>query len=316
VAEDEAADEAPRRSARTESLWADVRIDPVEIALPGGVGYTLRAYRPSGEVGSVGGSADDVDDFEAAAAAVMRSRRAADGDGDEDEDADAGVDDMPVTRSAGKNLPQGRKKLAQDLEDDNDLEDKDNLEEDNLEEEDELAKEDGLQEEDEDEAQGEEEIPVFLGRNGRVYLFHSPEKLVEFVRSGADHDMCQLDTWSELVRRIHNDDIVPLDEDSYELDLVVENLRGGPDAWEPALILKAGEIARDLGFALRIDPVMVALATGSPLDDLDEALRAADRGGFGSFFAKRKLKKIPAQQSSLAWRTVIGKISAVADWRD
>jgi len=61
---------------------------------------------------------------------------------------------------------------------------------------------------------------------------------------------------------------------------------------------------------------MIALSSGSPLDDLDEALRATDQGGLGSFFAKRRLKKIPAQQSSLAWRTVIGKISAAADWRD
>src|SRR5262249_25480434 len=40
-------------SARSESadeLWAAVRIDPVEIALPSGVGYTLRAYRPVDEV--------------------------------------------------------------------------------------------------------------------------------------------------------------------------------------------------------------------------------------------------------------------------
>ncbi len=109
---------------------------------------------------------------------------------------------------------------------------------------------------------------------------------------------------------------MPLEDDTYELDLVVENLRGGPDAWDSALILKAGEVARDLGFALRIDPVVIALAAGSPLDDLDEALRSAEAGGIGGLFAKRKLRKIPAQQSSLAWRTIIGKISAAADWRD
>ena len=62
---------------------------------------------------------------------------------------------------------------------------------------------------------------------------------------------------------------------------MVENLRGGPDAWDATLILKAGEIARDLGFALRIEPVVIALASGSPLDDLDEALRSAEAGGIG-----------------------------------
>jgi len=62
--------------------------------------------------------------------------------------------------------------------------------------------------------------------------------------------------------------------------------------------------------------VLNALASGSPLDDLDEALRASESGGVGGFFAKRKLRKIAAQQASLAWRTVIGKIAAAADWRD
>jgi len=41
-----------------------------------------------------------------------------------------------------------------------------------------------------------------------------------------------------------------------------------------------------------------------------------ESGGIGSFFAKRRLRKIPAQQSSLAWRTIIGKISTATEWRD
>jgi hypothetical protein len=288
VAADEPAEETDNpRSARTNKLWSDVRVDPIEIALPGGVGYTLRAYRPASEIAqSEGGSATvvELDDFDAAAAAVARRRR-----GDEAEEAD--VEDV--------------EELAEDLDED----DLDDEEADDLEEADEEDDED--EEEDED-----QEVPVFLGRQGRVYLFHSPEKLVEFVKSGSEHDLAQVDSWLDLVKRVKTDDVVALDEDTYELDLVVENLRGGPDAWDAPLILKAGEVARDLAFALRIEPVVIALASGSPLDDLDEALRSAEAGGVGSFFARRRLRKIPAQQSSLAWRTIIGKISAVAEWRD
>jgi len=289
VAADEPADEAESgRSARTGALWADVQIDPIEIALPGAVGYTLRAYRPSGEIAKPDADRNpaDLDDFDAAAAAVARRRRASDEDEiSDEEEVEAALEPDEID---------------DEVEDDEELADDEDLED---------------YEEDE-EAEVAEEVPVFLGRKNRLYLFHSPEKLVEFVRSGAEHDLSQLDTWAALVKRVGSDDIVPLDDDSYELDLVVENLRGGPDAWEPRLILKAGEIARDLGYALRMEPVLVALAAGSPLDDLDEALRAAEVGGVGSFFAKRKLRKIPAQQSSLAWRTLIGKISAIADWRD
>ena len=290
MAADEPADEAEGSSApeARSALWEDVRIDPVEIALPSGVGYTLRAYRPPADLASgAGDGSENLDDFDAASAAVARERRAERAAADEDDLNDDADDEDELD----------------DLDDEADELDEDELDEDEL-------------DEDEDEAEQADEVPVFLGRAGKVYLFHSPDKLVDYVRSGAENDLSQLDTWPELVKRIGVDDVVPADEDTYELDLIVENLRGGADAWDAALIIKAGEIARDLGHALRIDPVQVALAPGSPLDDFDEALRSAESGGIGSFFARRKLRKVSSQQATLSWRTVIGKISAAADWRD
>jgi DNA-directed RNA polymerase delta subunit len=286
------------RPPRTEKLWADVRIDPVEIALPGGVGYTLRAYRSSDEIAqpaATRGGEQDLDDFDAASAAVARRRR-----GNQADDADA--DQVDETAD----------EFEDEFDEDELAEDELDEDEDEFEEEEEELEEEDL----EDDEEVVQDVPVFLGRDGRVFLFHSQDKLVEFVKSGAEHDLSQIDTWSTLVKRVSGKDIVALEDDTYELDLVVENLRGGPDAWDSALILKAGEIARDLSFALRIDPVMIALSAGTPLDNLDEALRSADSGGLGSLFAKRKLRKIPAQQTSLAWRTIIGKISAAAEWRD
>jgi hypothetical protein len=97
---------------------------------------------------------------------------------------------------------------------------------------------------------------------------------------------------------------------------VVENLRGGHDTWDLPLLIAAGEVARDLGYALRLKAVILALSPGSPLDDLDESLRAAESGGMGGFFGRRRLRKIGAQQASLGWRSIIGKISAAVDWRD
>lgn len=167
----------------------------------------------------------------------------------------------------------------------------------------------------EDEAAFDEEVPVFLSHRGRLLLFATGESLVEFVRSGAPHDMQQLDSWASLVERIRPTHVAPTDEDTYELDLVVENLRGGPEVWDLPLLISAGEIARDLGHALRLQPVISAMSPGSPLDDLDEALRAAEAGGIGRMFSRRRLHRIGAQQTSLGWRTVIGKISDAIDWR-
>ena len=52
---DEPEASAPVAAKSTEGLsgpelWEEVRIEPVEIALPGGVGITLRAYRMSSEL--------------------------------------------------------------------------------------------------------------------------------------------------------------------------------------------------------------------------------------------------------------------------
>jgi hypothetical protein len=293
--QDEAA--TRKRTSRVDALWAEVRVDPIEVALPGGVGYTLRAYRSSTEVArpeAVTRTDEDSDDYDAASAAVARRRR---GTRDDDEDETDELDESDLD----------------DEEFDEDELDEDDLDEDDLDEE----EEDEEAAEDEDEEQEpEQEVPVFLGRDGKVFLFHSPDKLVEFVKSGAEHNLSQLDTWSTLAKRITSKDVVPSDDDTYELDLVVENLRGGSDVWDAPLILRAGEIARDLSYALRLDPVLVALSAGTPLDQLDEALRAAEGGGISGVFARRRLRKIPAQQSSLAWRTIIGKISAAVDWRD
>ena len=287
--QDEAA--TRKRTSRVDALWAEVRVDPIEVALPGGVGYTLRAYRSSTEVArpaAVSRTEDDSDDYDAASAAVARRRRGKTDDEDENDELDELDDEL----------------------DEEEFED-DELDEDDLDEEEDEAAED-----EDDEQEPEQEVPVFLGRDGKVFLFHSPDKLVEFVKSGAEHNLSQLDTWSTLAKRITSKDIVPTDDDTYELDLVVENLRGGSDVWDAPLILRAGEIARDLSYALRLDPVLVALSAGTPLDQLDEALRAAEGGGISGVFARRRLRKIPAQQSSLAWRTIIGKISAAVDWRD
>jgi hypothetical protein len=171
------------------------------------------------------------------------------------------------------------------------------------------------EDEDEDEA-GDEEVPAFLSHRGKLLLFKTPESLVSFVRSGAPNDLSQLDSWNELSERVEPADIAPLDEDTYELDLVVENLRGGRDTWDPTLLIEAGEVARDLAYALRLPAVLDMLSAGSSLDDLDEALRASVNGGIGAFLSRRRLKKIGAQTASLGWRTIVGKISAVVDWRD
>jgi len=269
-------------------LWDEVRIQPVEIALPGGVGLTLRAYRKASELTPTEIEGDDDDPFDARERAAAAARAA---------EEEVIVDEEYATLIAEDTG-------AADRKDGDDAEEPDPAD---FEDEEQAAK---------DREAAEEEVPVFLSHRGRLLAFKTPESLVSFIRSGAPHDLAQLDTWSTVAERVKSSDVDPLPEDRYELDLVVENLRGGHDTWDLPLLIAAGEVARDLGHALRIKPVILALAPGSPLDDLDESLRKAENGGMGGYFGRRRLKKIGAQQASLGWRSIIGKISAAVDWRD
>nr|WP_239126390.1 DNA primase [Asanoa siamensis] len=292
-------DEAGVDPAEQRAFWEDLRIDPVEIALPAGTGYTLRAYRLSTELTPTDTSDREEDDLFAARARA---------DEDEDDDADLFTDEelAEQAEAAGR---EERRKARGDDEDDEDEADHDEVEEPTAEDEHE-------EDEDEDDEPEAEEVPVFLTHRGKLLLFRSAEGLVSFVRSGAPHDLAQVDTWTRLAERLEPANVAPLDEDSYELDLVVENLRGGHDSWDPPLIIEAGEVARDLAYALRLPSVLDMLSPGNSLDDLDEALRGVVDGGIGGFMARRRLRKIGAQTASLGWRTIIGKISAAVDWRD
>jgi hypothetical protein len=318
-AEAEAEDDNGRSEA-TAALWTEVRVEPVEVALPRGAGFTLRAYRPSSEVLAPEVVVDSDDDMLSSAP--------------EESEPVPEIDEEELTRQA---LAAGRSRrgvdartradVEEEAEEQQDVEEQEDVEE----EEDDDTEDNDTDEEDEEDAEEQdeaadaqdiavttepEEVPVFLSSHGRLLLFRTADSLVDFIRSDAEHDLTQLDTWNDLRSRVQADDIVPLPEDTYELDLVVENLRGGPDAWDFGLLIQAGEVARDIGYALRSDRIVAALSPGSPLDDLDEALRASEEGGIGRFFARRRARKIGAETAALGWRTIIGKISALADWRD
>ncbi|MFI9641993.1 DNA primase [Micromonospora sp. NPDC051925] len=287
------------------SLWDELSIDPVEIALPAGTGFTLRAYRAARELTPTDVAERDEDDPFLARRQVVET---------EDDEEVVILDEEFAALSAEDEDEADRKDEADgkraDRKDSTDTADADT---DDADADADADTDDADADEDED---GDEEVPVFLSHKGRLLLFKTPESLVSFIRSGAPNDLAQLDGWNELAERVEAADIAPRDEDTYELDLVVENLRGGHDTWDPTLLIEAGEVARDLSYALRLPAVLDMLSAGSSLDDLDEALRASVNGGVGGFLGRRRLKKIGAQTASLGWRTIVGKISAVVDWRD
>ncbi|HEU5129675.1 MAG TPA: hypothetical protein VFU12_16980 [Glycomyces sp.] len=160
-----------------------------------------------------------------------------------------------------------------------------------------------------------EEVPLFLTRKGKLLLFRDPESLVRYVRESDDNDLAVIEEYADLQKRITADAVSCDEADTYELDLVTANLRGGQDSWEPELLIKAAEVGRDLGYALKNQSILNALSPGSPLDDIDEALRVIADGGMRGMLAKRRLRKTGAEQAAIAWRSVIAKINGAVEWR-
>lgn len=272
--------DAPERGADTEKLWNETGVDPVELHLGKDSGYTLRAYRMSD---TLPGQKDD-EPSEAS----------------EESDEELAEEEMVAEGAPVDGVDDGEEKDGDEDEESEEPDPKDF--------EDDEPEEDALDAE-------PEEVPVFLTRKGKLLVFREPAALVAYVKESDDHDLAAVDEWADLKDRVTEDDIVCDEADTYELDLVVANLRGGHDTWEPELLIKAAEVGRDLGYALKNESVIAALAPGSPLDDLDETFRVVVDGGFKGRLAKRRLKRNDAQQAAIAWRGVIAKINDHVEWR-
>jgi hypothetical protein len=143
----------------------------------------------------------------------------------------------------------------------------------------------------------------FLGRHHRVWLFRDTEALAQFIRGDERHDLREAPHWKD-VSGTEDLELIPEEVNRYELDLMVEALRAGPDAWDDDLIVAAGEVGRELGHYLDLTEVLDALGPGSPLDQLDDTLRE------GGWLARRKLRKSKPESWAVAWRRILARIES------
>jgi Hsp70 protein len=155
---------------------------------------------------------------------------------------------------------------------------------------------------------------VFASAAGRLPLFPRPEQATEFAAGSEGHAMCAVlhwDTLSEWMARA----FLPLAEDNrYDLDLPAVYLELEPREWRPGPTVKAGVIARQLTHALEIDEGHWLLGQGTRLDQLDDALRLAQRQPL----RRHRRGWLAFDRNLLAgqWRRVAEVIDSHVDWRD
>ena len=67
-----------------------------------------------------------------------------------------------------------------------------------------------------------EDVARFLGRNGEVFVFDTPDDLARFIKGNEEHDLLEIASWAEVA----DTDVPPLpaDQDRYDLTELSEVL--------------------------------------------------------------------------------------------
>jgi hypothetical protein len=112
-----------------------------------------------------------------------------------------------------------------------------------------------------------EDVARFLGRDGEVFLFDSPEQLARFCKGNEDHDLMEIASWPEVA----DTDVPPLpaDQDRYDLTELTEVLSevadGAAGLVDHQAFAQPVEGARDLAEYAGLTRVDELLAPSSAL---------------------------------------------------
>ena len=155
---------------------------------------------------------------------------------------------------------------------------------------------------------------VFASVEGRLPLFRRPERASDFAAGAEHHDLCAVLHWEALSDAMAQAFLPLIDGHRYDLDLPSVNLELDPDRWLPDLIVKATDLGLELVEALDLDDGYALLAPGSPLDELDDALRQVRRWPLGRH--RRRWRAFDRHRLADQWQSVTELIGSRLDWPD
>ncbi|WP_173161560.1 Hsp70 family protein [Phytohabitans suffuscus] len=156
-------------------------------------------------------------------------------------------------------------------------------------------------------------VAVFASQGPRLPLFRRPEQATDHAAGGDDHAMASILHWESLRESMAVAFLPLLPRNRYVLDLPSVSLERDPKQWLTDLIVQAGDIARELTYALDIPQGQDLLGPGTLLDRLDDALRAAQRSSLRRK-AHRDLRAFDQARLVSGWRRVASLIDSHLDW--
>ncbi|WP_432050628.1 J domain-containing protein [Verrucosispora sp. NA02020] len=163
-------------------------------------------------------------------------------------------------------------------------------------------------------ADEQKEQAVFPGADGHLLLFRSQESLHRYLTEPGAHELATAPGWDDFMNWVLRTGMRDDDEEqSYDFDLIVYNLRFPIAQWVPRLFITHRDLVMEVAEAFEWDDVRTLLRVGSPLDRLDDLMRVADRPLTG-WKARRQLGSFPSGPVNTAWRQVIRLVGAHVRW--
>ncbi|WP_116453328.1 hypothetical protein [Blastococcus litoris] len=154
-----------------------------------------------------------------------------------------------------------------------------------------------------------EDVARFLGRDGEVFLFDTPEQLARFCKGNEEHDLAEIASWPEVA----DTDVRPLpaDQDRYDLtelsEVLAEVADGAAGLVDHQAFAQPVEGVRDLAEYAGLRRVEALLSPGEPLG------RAVVHG---ESHPTAPLRQEDAGELRRQWDEVVGEISGALVFRD
>jgi hypothetical protein len=154
-----------------------------------------------------------------------------------------------------------------------------------------------------------EDVARFLGRDGEVFVFDTPEQLARFCKGNEEHDLAEIASWPEVA----DTDVRPLpaDQDRYDLtelsEVLAEVADGAAGLVDHQAFAQPVEGVRDLAEYAGLGRVDVLL---SPTEPLGRAVVHAES------HPTAPLRQEDAAELRRQWDEVVGEISGALVFRD
>ncbi|MEV4518577.1 hypothetical protein AB0K00_57685, partial [Dactylosporangium sp. NPDC049525] len=160
----------------------------------------------------------------------------------------------------------------------------------------------------------EPEEVCFLDRDGRPLLFRSAAGLARHLDQ-EDHVIAGIEGWPEVKDWFTNLVLAPDEEDRIDLEIVPYILQHPPQQWLADVLVRGRDLAAELAEAFDLQDVSGLIAGGSPIDELDDALRLSRQSVTG-WSARRRLRGIDAAPLVRDWRRVVDAVDRAVVWED